>query len=117
MSPPTHRTLLLIKSNPDKDPRPAEAVRSSLGLIAGEIPLSVYLFREARVLLSAPPDDLEDFADGEVLKRFFPTLLQMAEKIYYEPDETGGPDLDKAEPLTLKALGSLLPHFDHTIVF
>ena len=117
MSSPTHRTLLLIKGHPETDPRPAEAVRSSLGLIAGEIPLSVYLFREARVLLSSSPEELEDFSDGEVLKRFFPTLLQMAAKIYYEPDEKGGPSLDKGEPLTLSGLGRMLSDFDHTIFF
>ncbi len=117
MSSSTHRTLLLIKSNPEEDSRPAEAVRSSLGLIAGEIPLSVYLFREAHVLLSASPDELEDFEDGEVLKRFLPMLLQMAANVYYEPDEKGGPPFDKGHPLSLSDLGKMLPNFDHTIVF
>lgn len=117
MSSSTHRTLLLIKSNPEEDPRPAEAVRSSLGLIAGEIPLTVYLFREARVLLSASPDELEDLEDGEVLKRFFPMLLQMATNVYYEPDEKGGPPSEKGLPLSLSGLGKMLSDFDHTLVF
>jgi len=112
----THRTLLVIKTDPERDPRPAEGVRSALGLVAGEIPLSVYLFREARPLLMASANDLEDYQDGEVLKRFFPTLLQMAQKVYYEPDEAVFSP-NTGEPLTLQELGRLLPTFDHTIVF
>lgn len=114
---PTHRTLLLIKRDPDQDPRPAEAIRSALGLIAGEIPLSVYFFRESHSLLTATTDELEDFADGEILKRFLPTLLQMAERVYYEPGEKEDPLPENAVPLTLKELGRMLPDFDHTIVF
>ncbi len=116
MTEKTHRTLLLIKTDPERDTRPAEAVRSALGLVAGEIPLSVYLFREARTLLSATADDLEEYPDGEVLKRFLPTLLQMAGKVYYEPDEAAFSP-HAGEPLTLEELGRLLPTFDHTIVF
>lgn len=114
---PTHRTLLLIKSNPDIDPRPAEAIRSALGLIAGEIPLSVYFFRESRPLLTATTDELEDFADGEILKRFLPTLLQMAQKVYYEPVEKEDALPKNASPLALQELGRMLPEFDHTIIF
>jgi hypothetical protein len=114
---PAHRTLLLIKSNPEIDPRPAEAIRSALGLIAGEIPLSVYFFNESRSLLTATTDELEDFQDGEILKRFLPTLLQMAQKVFYEPVEKEGSLPKDGSPLTLQELGRMLPDFDHTIVF
>jgi len=113
----THKTLLLIKSDPSMDPRPAEAVRSALGLVAGEIPVSIYLFREAHLLLTTSPEDLEDLADGEVLKRFLKTLFDMSGALYYEPFEASPPGNLPGTPLPLKDLGAMIPTFDHTLFF
>ena len=117
MSSASHKTLLLIKADPEKDPRPAEAVRSALGLIAGEIPVSVYLFREAHSLLTSRPDDLLDLEDGEVLHRFLGTFLEMATDIYYEPFDGDSPSGIKGTPLSIEELGQKLPEFNHTIFF
>ena len=113
----SHKTLLLIKANPEEDPRPAEAVRSALGLIAGEIPVSVYLFREAHSLLTTRPDDLLDLADGEVLHRFLGTFFEMAADIYYEPFDGAAPSGIRGTPLSIEALGHMLPEFNHMIFF
>ncbi|MEC4682573.1 MAG: hypothetical protein VST70_02695 [Nitrospirota bacterium] len=115
MSP--HSTLLLIKSDPATDPRPAEAIRSALGLVAGEIPVTIYLFREAHLLLTTAPEDLEDLEDGEVLKRFLHTLFNMSKAIYYEPFENTPPPGLPGSPLSLGDLGTMIPAFDHTLFF
>lgn len=117
MSSSSHRTLLLIKADPANDPRPAEAIRSALGLIAGEIPVSVYLFREAHALLLSSPDDLLDLEDGEVLHRFLGTFFDMAKEIYYEPFTLAPAREVRGKPLSPKDLGRLILGFDHTIFF
>lgn len=117
MTAATHTTLLLIKSDPATDPRPSEAIRSALGLVAGEIPVSLYLFREAHALLTTPQDELEDLADGEVLKRFLHTLFGMAKAVYYEPFEGMSTGPHPGTPLTVRELGALVPAFDHTLFF
>ncbi len=107
----------MIKADPANDPRPAEAIRSSLGLIAGEIPVSVYLFREAHALLLSTPDDLLDLEDGEVFQRFLSTFFDMAKEIFYEPFESPPPREVRGTPLSPKDLGRMIPGFDHTIFF
>jgi hypothetical protein len=114
---PSHRTLLLIKSDPASDPRPAEAIRSTLGLVAGEIPVSIFLFKEAHALLTTKGDDLEDFEDGEVLKRFLGTLFDMSKAVYYEPSDLSQASDLPGSPLSLKDLGAMIPTFDHTLFF
>lgn len=117
-SSPSHKTLLLVKSDPSATPRTAEAIRSALGLVAGEIPVSIYIFREAHLLLTTPQEDLEDLEDGEVLKRFLHTLFEMSKGIFYEPflePQTGKkiPGI----PLSLSELGEKISDFDHTLFF
>ena len=112
-----HRTLLLLKSDPRVTPRTAEAIRSSLGLVAGEIPVTLYLFKEAHSLLTTEPEDLEDLEDGEVLKRFLHTLFDMAKGVYYEPFDAPPSRPVPGTPLSLQDLGALLPTFDHTLFF
>jgi hypothetical protein len=107
----------MIKADPAIDPRPAEAIRSALGLIAGEIPVSVYLFREAHALLLSSPDDLLDLEDGEVLHRFLGMFFDMATEILYEPFPTPPSQSLRGKPLPPKDLGRLIAGFDHTIFF
>jgi hypothetical protein len=107
----------MIKADPANDPRPAEAVRSALGLIAGEIPVTVYLFREAHALLLSSQDELLDLEDGEVLHRFLKTFFDMAAEIFYEPFASPPPGGIRGKALPPKDLGRMIPSFDHTIFF
>lgn len=117
MSSSSHKTLLLIKADPSTDARAAEAVRSALGLIAGEIPVSVYLFKEAHALLTSTSEDLLDLEDGEVLHRFLGTFFDMASGIYYEPFDTPPSEKTRGTPLSPKDLGRMIGSFDHTLFF
>lgn len=114
-SPPdlSNATLVFIKSDPKESPRPAEAVRVTAGLSGGEIPVSVYLFKEA---LSLFDDDLEDLEDGEILMKFWTAFPEMGVEIFYEPDSSR-PAPPGAKPMTPEELSEYISRFSHFLFF
>ncbi|MHB1287155.1 MAG: hypothetical protein ACYCYP_11490 [Leptospirales bacterium] len=106
-------TLVFIKSDPRESPRPAEAVRVTAGLVGGEIPVSVYLFREALPLFE---ENLEEMEDGEILSKFWGSFPEMGVEIYYEPD----PDVQApagAHPMSPEELSEHITHFSQFLFF
>ena len=110
---PSNATLVFIKSYPRESPRPAEAVRVTAGLVGGEIPVSLYLFREALPLFE---DNLEDMEDGEILTKFWNQFPEMGVEIFYEPDPDVPPPAG-ARPMSPEELSEYLEGFSQFLFF
>jgi hypothetical protein len=110
---PSNATLVFIKSDPRESPRPAEAVRVTAGLVGGEIPVSLYLFREALPLFE---DNLEDMEDGEILTKFWNQFPEMGVEIFYEPDPDVPPP-GGARPMSPEELSEYLEGFSQFLFF
>jgi hypothetical protein len=110
---PSNATLVFIKSDPRESTRPAEAVRVTAGLVGGEIPVSLYLFREALPLFE---DNLEDMEDGEILTKFWNQFPDMGVDIFYEPDPAVTPP-GGARPMSPEELSEYLDRFSQFLFF
>lgn len=106
-------TLVFIKSDPRESPRPAEAVRVTAGLVGGEVPVSIYLFREALPMFE---ENLEEMEDGEILSKFWGSFPEMGVTIYYEPDPEFQPP-SGAHPMSPEELSEHLTHFSQFLFF
>jgi len=65
---------VVIRTDPRKSHRAAEALRIALGLGAGENPVTVVLLGKAPALLSEGEDDL---VDSELLAKHLPVLKEL----------------------------------------
>lgn len=110
---PANATLVFIKSDPRESARPAEAVRVTAGLVGGEIPVSVYLFREALPLFEK---NLEEMEDGEILTKFWSQFPEMGVEIFYEPDPDQPPP-SGAHPMSPEDLADYLDRFSQFLFF
>ncbi|HEY4485461.1 MAG TPA: DsrE family protein [Nitrospiria bacterium] len=115
----TDTALVLIQSNPLKSHRPVEALRIALGLISGEIPVTIILMNEAPRLLS---DDTEDLVDGEILQKYLPTLKTLNQPFHVEESSLektiGMDDPDyRIEKITLTQIADFMDHADRFLIF
>jgi len=65
---------VVVRENPFKTHRAAEALRIALGLSTGDNPLTVILLNEAPVLLAEEPQDL---VDADILSKHLPVLKEL----------------------------------------
>jgi len=112
-NPASNSTLVFIQSDPRESPRPAEAVRVTAGLVGGEIPVGIYLFKEALPLFM---ENLEDLEDGEILMKFWSGFPEMGVEIYYEPEEGTNPPAG-ALPMTPDELSEHITRYSQFLFF
>ena len=86
--------IFLIKSDPFKSPRPVEAVRIALGLISGELPVTIVLMNKAPALLA---EDAEDLMDGEILQKYLPAFRELDRVFYVEENAFEGIGLEESD--------------------
>ena len=65
---------VIVRENPFKTHRAAEALRIALGLSTGDNPLTVVLLNEAPVLLAEEPQDL---VDADILSKHLPVIKEL----------------------------------------
>jgi hypothetical protein len=66
--------VVVIRVNPLRTHRAAEAVRIALGLSTGDNPLTVVLLNEAPILLR---EDVGDLVDADILDKHLPVLKEL----------------------------------------
>lgn len=66
--------VVLIREDPQKSHRAAEAVRIALGLSTGPNPLTIILLDKAKVLVS---EEAYDLPDGEMLEKYLPVIQNL----------------------------------------
>jgi sulfur relay (sulfurtransferase) DsrF/TusC family protein len=71
--------IVLIREDPSKTSRAAEAIRIALGLSTGPNPVSVILLDHARQLVS---EDAYDLPDGEILEKHLPVIKNLELPIF-----------------------------------
>jgi len=71
--------IVLIREDPSKTPRAAEAIRIALGLSTGPNPVSIILLDHARQLIS---EDAYDLPDGEILEKHLPVIKNLELPIF-----------------------------------
>ncbi|MBI3611281.1 MAG: DsrE family protein [Nitrospirae bacterium] len=110
--------LVLIKSNPLKSHRPAEAVRIALGLISGEHLVMVVLLNQAVLLLAG---DTEDLVDGDILQKYIPVLKEMGHPFYVEENSLGTYSPDDAgytiQSVSYDKITELIQQADRFLIF
>lgn len=65
---------VVVRENPFKTHRAAEALRIALGLSTGDNPLIVILLNKAPALLAEEPEDL---VDADILSKHLPVLKEL----------------------------------------
>ncbi len=90
----TEPILVLIKSNPLESHRPVEGLRIALGLISGEHRVTLVLMNESPLLLA---EDTDDLVDGDILKKYLPTLKELGQRFYIEENALEKAGLKKAD--------------------
>lgn len=93
--------LLIISSDPETDPRPAEALRIGAGIGAWDrIRVAVYLHGPAARSLSS---DAEWFQDGDCIVEALPLLVRNGSMIGVEPNRL--PERNRLEEIGRDAPG------------
>ncbi len=95
------KIVFLIRSNPEKSHRPAEAIRIAAGLGIGKNPLKIILSGESPRILS---DDEEDLVDIEIIEKFLPLIKEWNIPLYVDKDSLAHIDL-KNSPYDFRAVG------------
>jgi hypothetical protein len=80
------KIVFLIRGNPVRDPRVAEAVRMAAGLGTGVNSVKIILTGPALALLDPAAEEL---ADMEVIERFLPILREWDIPFYAKRSELG----------------------------
>lgn len=70
----SHTVAVVIREDPTKTPRAAEALRIALGLSTGGNPLTIVLLEQAPLLLAEGQDNI---LDAEVLEKHLPVLKEL----------------------------------------
>jgi sulfur relay (sulfurtransferase) DsrF/TusC family protein len=108
---------VVIREDPRKSHRAAEALRIALGLSTGGNPLTVVLLGNAPLLLTDEPEDL---VDGEILIKHLPVLKEL-EIPFLIPDGAVTPDSLASGFLTRLAsreeIATHIAHSDRVLVF
>lgn len=66
--------VVLIREDPQKGHRAAEAIRIALGLSTGPNPLKIILLDKAKFLVS---EEAYDLPDGEMLEKYLPVIQNL----------------------------------------
>lgn len=91
--------LFIIKSNPQKSHRPAEAIRIAVGLGTNKNPLTIILTGDAPLLLNYEKDELEEI---DTIEQYFPILQEWEIPILvYEDSLKGLPPIENSLPFKL----------------
>ena len=110
--------LLLVKSDPSKSPRPVEAVRIALGLVSGELPVTIVLMNNAPALLG---EDAEDLMDGEILQKYLPAFRELGQIFYVEKNafkEIGLEESDyRIETVSINTINDLVKKAGRSFIF
>ncbi len=109
--------LILIKSDPQRNHRPVEAIRMGLGFVGGEIPVEFLLLNAAPLLLGP---DSEDLVDGEILQNYLPVLGEMGKVFHVEEGALKNMDLSesdyKIKPVSPEEITRLVENADRHII-
>jgi sulfur relay (sulfurtransferase) DsrF/TusC family protein len=110
--------LFLIKSNPQKSHRPAEAIRIAVGLGTGKNPLTLILAEKAPLLLNYESQELED---SETIERYLPILKEWMIPFYVEQEALQALSLDdhpfKVEAISTERIAQLISQADRHFIF
>ncbi len=82
----------IIRSDPRRSHRPAEAVRIALGLGGSEHPIQILLLGEAAQILTV---ELEGLKEGEALERYLGTLSEWKTPFYIEKGHALDDEVDR----------------------
>ncbi len=94
------KIVFLIRSNPEKSHRPAEAIRIAAGLGVGKNPVKIVLSGESPRILSSEEDDLIDL---EIIEKFLPLIKEMDIPLYVDRAPLAHIDL-KNSPYDFRAI-------------
>lgn len=114
----TPSILVLIKGDPTKSHKPAEAIRIALGLISGEHTVQIVLLGPSVQLLS---EDAEDLVDGELLIKYLPSFVDLGQKFYVEETAWKKADLEPVdyiiESVSMQRVEELVRKAGHLVSF
>ena len=80
------KIVFLIRTNPNKSHRPAEAIRIATGLGIGKNPVKIILSGEAPRMLSSSE---EDMIDTDIIEKFLPLLEEWNVPLYVDKRSLG----------------------------
>ena len=66
--------VVIVQEDPQKSPKPVEALRIALGLSSGENPLTIILRGNSPFLLG---EGMEEAQDSEILEKYLPSIKQL----------------------------------------
>ena len=108
---------VVIRENPCKSHRAAEALRIALGLSTGPNPLTVILLNDAPLLLT---EETDEFVDSEILEKHLPVLKELGIPFLVPAGTHAKYRLDaqfQIRELPLKELSAAIAHSDRVLVF
>lgn len=109
--------VVLIREDPEKTHRAAEALRIALGLGTGENPLTVVLLGRAALLLSEDPSGL---VDAEILEKHLPVFKEWKTPFVLQSGSRRRFPLDNGFSIreaSLKEIASLIGAADRILAF
>jgi sulfur relay (sulfurtransferase) DsrF/TusC family protein len=112
--------IVLVTADPRSSHRANEAIRIALGVVAGEIDVTVVLVGGAAHLLAGDTDDL---VDGDDIEKFRSALARLGIPFHVEKsaiptdDADWNPDGHRVIPVDATDVARLLRDADRSIVF
>ena len=109
--------VVVIREDPQKSHRAAEAVRIALGLSTGPNPVKIILLDKARVLAS---EDAYDLPDGEMLEKYLPVIQNLQIPILLNEDSRENVTLDEdfsIQKLSDAELTDIIGESDRVLAF
>ena len=110
------RVAVVIAEDPEKSPRPVEALRIALGLCSGDHETSVVLLGRAPTLIS---EHIDDVMDVDILEKYRPSLAQLSVPFLLESHSAVEDVLPEFSVVkkTAQEIRSFLQSVDRTLVF
>ena len=83
--PKNKNLVVLIREDPSKNHRAAEAIRIAIGLSTGPNPLQIILTGNARSLVT---ENAYELPDGEMLEKYLPVIQNLQIPVFVEDESS-----------------------------
>ncbi|MDR4493280.1 MAG: hypothetical protein AB7P17_03235 [Nitrospirales bacterium] len=109
--------VVLIREDPQKSHRAAEAVRIALGLSTGPNPLKIILLNKAKVLIS---EEAYDLPEADMLEKYLPVIQNLQIPIFLNKESHESLALDpefSTQTLSDEEITKILGEADRVLAF